>query len=668
MESKSSTIEQLTEAEKTCIQTVYRGFLKRINAKNSRPQQRQMIGESAKHFTQITRGFIQAPTGTGKSAAYLIPGLVLAAMRGKKLIVSTATAALQDQLSNIDMPNVLKACADAGIHGLSHVVAKGRERHMCVTKLHAVADQGGLFTDSEEVKQIELITNAWENNTWDGIRDSFPFQVPNLLWAKVNNMRETCTGRSCEYIDSCPYYLGVDAMESATVIIANHDYLLSTLLNNPKSKLSDYENNLYVFDEAHHLADKCLKAFSKTIPLGTDWLDKILPTMDLMGHGTGQMASVIARAKDCALALSEGSKAILGEKLHARFKFGEVPDAFMIEVNRYLASVYEIYTLFADAFTDYKERAGTTARNVFVRMRIGAVMGELFNIKVSLEAFVDTEYEKARWIAKKYDNLQLLCSPFDASYLARRYLWSKIKGCVLTSATLGNIESAARALGLSNLIDRMQLNSPLDYSNAHFVVPTFAPAGATSGHNALSEAFIKRDAFNGEARGVLVYFTSRSQMKKVYQSLSVESQAKTLMQGMLTPTQIVANHKMRIDAGEISVIFGLDSFAEGIDLPGQYLTRVIISKIPFPMPDEPILATHCEILARKGKSPFHALMLPLAIVKMAQICGRLVRREGDSGCVIVLDDRMLSKPYGKTLLKATPFTTISRQIEAIARV
>lgn len=182
--------------------------------------------------------------------------------------------------------------------------------------------------------------------------------------------------------------------------------------------------------------------------------------------------------------------------------------------------------------------------------------------------------------------------------------------------------------------------------------------GNDPAHTRRVKAYLGELINDKEHMGVLVYFTSRIMMTECYEALALPIRKTVLLQGALQTSAIISTHRKRIDMGQRSVIFGLDNFGEGIDLPGQYCTRVVITRLPFPHQDDPVTATHGEYLKEKGLDAFHLLTLPKAGLKFAQVCGRLMRRESDFGDVLVLDKRLVSKRYGKQLVSGTPFREI----------
>ena len=650
---------ELSSADKDAIARVFNAFKSGFSSYKNRRQQRVMIANVAQAFSNKRISMIEAPTGTGKSASYLIPGIALAKLQKKKLVVSTATASLQDQLARSDLPRIAQACFDAGLGHVDFALAKGRERHLCVTKFNLISTQGALFTEEDELHEVNLIRTAWESNGWNGVRDSLEQNISTKTWSKFNNTKETCTGRGCADVDDCPYYLGLDALAEADVIITNHDYLLACLLNNPQSVLSQCEDNFYVFDEAHHLAEKCISVFKTELNLSDDELDDVLSAVELTGHDVGRIATYINTNKQHLKELELSAQDYCSKTMLHRFPYGVAEQSFLDLLLRYQHSLQQVFNLFEVAFESYMERTGAnSALTFFARMRLNMAKSVLRIRLSSVDAFLNVDEDKARWICKRKDKLTLSSSPFDAARLARKHLWSQIKVCVLTSATFGELNAARMRLGLSNATQTSKLDTPLDHTNSRMIVPQLALSGSNSKHSSMVAAYIKRDAFSGRAQGVLVYFTSRQQMIQVYESLDADSKAMTLLQGAMPPTQIISLHKERINGGQQSVIFGLDSFAEGVDLPGNYCALVIITKLPFPSPDNPVLATHCEILEREGRNPFNLLMLPIAAIKFAQICGRLIRREGDLGDIEILDDRIITKRYANRMLTATAYQKI----------
>jgi ATP-dependent DNA helicase DinG len=656
----------LTENEKFLVGSVYGAFKAQFPDFKVRKQQKTMIGEVANVFAKGSIGLVEAPTGTGKSASYLLPGGVLAITREKKLIVSTATASLQDQLAKKDAPLIVAALKSAGLGDVRYAVAKGRERHLCISKLMALTEQGTLFDESDDKEGLLEVAKAWNGGLWDGIRDSLPNGVKPVIWAKVANKRDTCPGGTCPDAKECPYNRSLKDIDESKIIITNHDYLLACMVNNPNHALSKTGDNIYVFDEGHHLGKKCLSVFSRAINFEPEYFIQVINAMEMMGESTARIAMAIERCNSTNRTLADHAKKLIGNNSIYRFPYGTVPDEYLDSILRYHLAAQNTLEQLDTAITNYRERAGLGPMTQIVRLRVSTIRTELSAVVDSLDAFLSEDQEKARWIQKSSKKFELMCSPFDSSILARKFLWTRIKTAVLTSATFGDIKATVRSLGLPTSTRTLKLDSPLDYSNCQFVVPQLATQGTDAGHIEMTQCLINQSAYMSPDKGVLVYFTSRKHMNAVYSALSKPEQAMTLLQGDVTPSEMLKLHKERVDRGEKSVMFGLDSLSEGIDLPGQYCSIVLVSKLPFPSPDDPILATHCEVLLRRGHNPFNLIVLPETLIKLSQVVGRLNRREGDWGSVIVLDGRMVTKRYGSQLLKGTAFTAIERYTRPMA--
>lgn len=662
---------ELTTAEKEVIKKVYAEFKKIIGNEKSRRQQSTLIAHVSNTLSMSLKGIFEAPTGTGKTMAYLIPGIVLSILRKKVLIVSTATTSLQDQVANIDVPILAKALAAAGINDkFSFAVAKGRERYLCVTKLKSFTEQNELFgAENEQPYKSELfeIEKLWAKSKWDGIKDSI--EVRPIVWNLVKNTVSSCLNKECPDFEECPYFSNNKTIEAANLIIANHDYILSSFVHNQNSKVCNGDSNYYVFDEAHHLPDKCIKTFKRDIDLQNNMAEAIFDLYKLMNLGDSSVRATL-RSIDANFQqlLFKSKNLIKGDRQYI-FEMGQSEAS----INEILSDIQNSYNILSEKIAnslkqikETKETKEILQKQLISKVELSGktVQSLIDNSVKAIEFYLDQDIEKARWISESEQGLvKINCSPFDAGLLAKIHLWSKIKSVVFTSATLttlGNFESFKRNLGLSLEDKTLLLDSPLDYTQTELIVPANCVQGNSKNHSVDSIPLIKKLIFEcDETLGILVYFTSKTQMQMTYDSFSRKEKKAILIQDGSSPTAIVEEHKKKIDQKQKSIIFGLDSVSEGLDLPGEYCTRVIIAKIPFPQFNDPVLSTHAKILERDGKSPFSILFLPMASRKMAQVAGRLVRREGDYGHIFILDRRMTDLQYGKQLLKSTPFKNIS---------
>lgn len=627
-----------------------------------RTQQQQMMTAALRLFMGEKVGLVEAPTGTGKSLGYLIPGLVAAQLDKRTLVVSTATASLQDQLAK-DIPMLSQAFVACGGQPIRMAVAKGRERHVCPLRLDDATSTSDMFNGQEDA-DLDTAARMFEAKQWNGLRDTAPVRFSSDQWRRINNTSATCTGKRCHLYEDCPYYLTQEAIRNSDVVITNHDYLLSCLAHIPSSPLAQ-EGTIYVFDEAHHLGTKLLGAFARRLDLGLFPAELLTSVLSICAEHrrSVEIAAELVQEKwrDAQRLLED----ILGLKHLHRFPLGRLP----AEVTEVLGSLLKAITVLYGHLEKAKEslrtmKSAAPKSKVTVielgDMKLSQLMGEIDQYRMCLSD-VCSEGELARWIAKGAGPV-ISCSPFDASSVARRYLWPVAKTALLTSATitaLGSFSQTLRELGLPGDTPSIKLTSPFDYTKARIVVPRLVPDGTDRTHGRLVRAFVAEKGVRArEHAGVLVYFTSKRLMQECYDYLTPEEKELVLLQGEWQPSALIAEHRRRVDEGRRSVVFGMDSIGEGVDLPGRYCTLVLISRLPFPSPDDPVVATHAEHLAAKGLDSFQLLTLPKAGLKFAQVCGRLMRREGDSGDVVVLDRRIVSKRYGSRMLKGTEFKSI----------
>lgn len=634
-----------------------------------RPQQQQMIRRASSLFLRDRVGLIEAPTGTGKSAGYLIPGIITAALQNRILIVSTATASLQDQLVARDIPTVLRAIESVehngtSIKGVSVVTLKGRERYACPVNLENVAGEtADLFqNDDPDRSVIRSLRDSFFDSTWDGTRDTLPDPVSQIVWKKITNSTHSCTGRSCPSVEECPYYSAQTKAKSAQVIVVNHDYLLTSFARLPNSLLAD-ERAIYVVDEGHHFGDKILGAFAHTLPFG-DFLSASDMTLavSLSGANVTKLEFQLEGLKGLWVACERASANLLGGATQHRFQMGDVPIQFtelLLNLKKELEGAQQLVQASRD--TMRKHVPASVLRQVN-DASLGQIIGKLGEAVACLSDFCSGD-PMARWLSNGRRGIEICCSPFDPSSKAKQFVWPKMKTALLTSATIascGVFEPVLRSLGLPTDTPTLKLGSPFNTERAKVYVPKLALDGNDKAHSRRVIAYLQTIVAKWEQHlGILVYFTNRALMHECFTALPEEIKCTVLMQGNWSPSGLLTEHRSRVDRGQRSIIFGLDTVAEGIDLPGSYCTCVVVTRLPFPSTEDPILATHSEHLRSKGLDPFSLLALPLAGRKFAQVCGRLMRRETDHGEILVLDRRIASKRYGRRLMAGTTYTVLS---------
>lgn len=631
----------------------------------------------------------EAPTGTGKTASGLLAGLVMAKSRAKHLIYSSSTIALQEQLARKDIPLFQKIMP----FEFTFAVAKGRSRYVCAAKLADAAGEGvqgridtgeesvgnGEASGSEDLKALVEMAQRFGNGEWSGDKDDLTFGVSNELWEKVTTDRQGCSGNKCPQFATCAFYAARQRVKEADVIVANHDLVFSALEMPAGSVLPDPAESMIIFDEAHSLGHKGVEHFAEKHALraAQEWVRQIADAVRDVVYGLRLDASFHKEAeqesRQLAAYLEDLYQAILStkafeEKSARRFKDGVMP-AWGTEIGtNILKSARALASATADvrkAMLEAAEREPELVRKLM--SGLGFYLGKLENLVNTWELMLREDMEgaapTARWV-EKYESAAeandfLVCaSPITAALRLRRLLWDRVGAVVLTSATLTSCCSFHLFLEQTGL-DRyrkarlLQLPSPFDYANrAVLSIPRMK--ADPKNHAAHTKEIVQRLPSLLTTRGTLVLFASGKQMREVHATLPAEITRRVMMQGTLPKMEIIARHRSVIDAGGASVIFGLQSFAEGVDLPNEYCTHVIIAKLPFSVPDSPLQEARCEWVEKQGRSPFVELAVPEVGVRLSQGVGRLLRTSEDYGTVTVLDRRLAGSSWGRMLIRGLP--------------
>jgi len=699
----------LTDEIKQQIQQGYRDVLagKDIRARYG---QRLMIAEIAKYMSDITENdgqrtspasacVVEAGTGTGKTLAYLIAAIPVAKALGKTLVISTATVALQDQIVLKDLPDLRKHSK----MDFNWTLAKGRGRYLCMSRLEArLHDEGNGDSDtmplflldgpkSEEPGTrafFEEMLASYGSREWDGDRDHWPEQIPDDVWRQVTTDHRQCTNRHCSYFDSCAFFDARKDLDDADIVVANHDLVLADLALGGGAILPEPENALYIFDEAHHLPDKALNHFAASVPLNStrQWLKQLsqalvkmqpfLPggsqaakTLDRIGSASREVDLVLARVFEEA---EQNTGWEFNEERRTaqwRYPEGALPEAMAelsAETRIATANLVRQLGVLADelqgAFDERKDHEVDRETAEAWYPVIGSFHSRAEDQLRLWAAWCEEggSPPPARWaVRQRWDHAEditLYSSPVLADNLLYSRLWSRAYGAVLTSATLtalGRFDRINSRAGLPQDSRFMVVPSSFRYADMATVeVPAMSAMPTDDG---FADELIRRlpDLWAGE-KATLVLFTSRRQMIQVRDALAPEYPELIITQDDMAKGEVLRRHCSRVDEGRPSVLFGVASFAEGIDLPGKYLHHVVITRLPFSVPDDPIEASLAEWVTQRGGNPFMEITVPDASIKLVQAVGRLLRTEQDTGRVTILDRRIIARRYGQLLLDALP--------------
>lgn len=699
----------LTDELKKTIQDAYRQFLD-VKQLKARYGQRLMIAHIARTLGGIKRNqehqrgggdhlcVVEAGTGTGKTLAYALAAVPIAKACDKTLVISTATVALQEQIIYRDLPDVL---INSGLH-FSISLSKGRRRYICLSKLDQLLsgadakvlplyiDEHMAAPDAESLSLYTDFAQQMATGQWAGDRDDWKTVIADDKWARVTTDHAQCTGRRCSHVKQCSFFKARESLTQADVIVANHDLVLADLALGGGAILPPPEECIYVFDEAHHLPDKVINHFSASFRLAATerWMEQIeralsamiaLPAMD--NSIRGELESLLSQM----IAVRRGLlplRPVLEELLETaqerqgvkslRFADGIVPAALGDHAKSLLAGFSEVIKqaeTIVDSLQegmDNNELSGNREANEQWLATVSMARFRAESAAALWRSYAsDASKEKppnARWLAlvetgQGLFDVELNASPILAANALRSALWSRCYGAVLTSATLtalGSFDRFSMRAGLNTDASFEVVPSPFHHAEAaELYIPAMdCDAGNAEAHTAAIIEMLP-NLLDADA-GSLVLFSSRKQLRAVREGLPKAWLERILAQDDLPKHEILTRHRQCLDEGKGSVIFGLASFAEGVDLPGKYCTHVVIAKIPFAVPEDPVEEALAEWISRNKGNPFMDITVPDAAVRLIQASGRLLRNEADTGRITILDRRMVSRHYGRKMLASMP--------------
>jgi len=677
---------------KTQIRTIYKNIAAALPNFRSRREQNYIVAEISKtlagdYDTNRRIIVIEAGTGIGKSLAYILGSIPLALANKKKVCIATATVALQEQLLHKDLPFFLQHSGIDFTFGL----VKGRQRYVCLSKLAMLigddnTTQMAMWQTKPDNSQVKLLTSLlkqYHAGKWNGERDTLTEQLPDHLWQQIACDKHSCHRQLASH-RHCPFHKARDDIDSWDVLIANHSLLFADLELGGGVILPDPEDLYYIIDEAHHLP-KVARDFSSaqaTLRGAIDWLEKIdktcgklqsqiksnhiiAPVITMQDHITDLCGQLLQVVQFC----DNQPQRFDNPENRLRFEHGKLPPGLLTQAqnlasitNSALKQFNKIQVLLSEAIKD-----GDIPKHQAEQMlsETGFMLQRLENLQKLWKMMAKEDSPKgapmARWIeliTGKQSDYLFNASPIEVGYMLEKLLWDKAAGVVLCSATLralNKFDHFTHQVGLSlNDGSRyLALDSPFDYKqNGTLFLPKMKTEPNDDKYtDELAEQILT--LIEGEM-ATLVLFASYWQMEKVAQLLQSKLKSDLLMQGTSSRQEILATHKRKCDHNEPSIIFGTGSFSEGLDLPGDYLTNLIITKLPFAVPTSPVEQAHAEYIQMKGGNPFMQLTIPDASRKLIQSCGRLLRKEQDYGRITILDRRLVTKRYGPSLLDALP--------------
>jgi len=663
-----------------------------------RPTQRDMAAYVADAYNDGGVVLLEAGTGVGKSFAYLVPALAWARANGERTVVSTNTINLQEQLVGKDLP-LLRKALETDDYTPTFALLKGWRNYLCLARLDgAMSGQRTLFEPDKHDELLRLV--EWAAHTADGTLSDLPVAPSAEIWDEVSAEPDLCTRLKCPHFDRCFLFRARRRAAEADVVVVNHHLLAADLSVREASDnweeaavLPPYRR--LVLDEAHHLEDVAaqhlgLQVASRGVQRLLGRFERrgkgLVPTLayELMAEGgeAGQAGLALLRERVLpALSHARQATEALFLRLHGRLEqvpgtqlrldeqFAADPvwaDGLRRELDAGLDALRTLADLL-DSIADRLAEGAETERSRQLLQELRGVMRRLASIGDGLNRTLRPAAggpPTVRWMERtgqRGQTVALSAVPLDLAPLLRELLWQRLDTVVLTSATLaagGEFEFLESRLGLdgeaSPVSVREILASPFDYpSQCLFGVPTDLPTPRDDepGHDAALAQIVTDLAFASDG-GMFVLFTSHSALRRAAASLrsTLASRWPILVQGEAARDLLLRRFR---EAGN-AILLGTDSFWEGVDVPGRALRALVLNKLPFKVPSEPLTAARLERLAEQGSDGFTGYLLPHAALKLKQGFGRLIRSRQDVGVVLLLDNRVVTKRYGPLVLSGLP--------------
>jgi len=606
---------------------------------------------------------VEAGTGTGKTYAYLVPAMLW----GGKVIVSTGTKHLQDQLFQRDIPTVRDALAVP----VSVAMLKGRANYLCHYYLQRTADNGRLPSRQETSYLQDIIRFAKITRTGDKAELA---SVPETaaVWSMVTSTRENCLGQECPHYKDCFVMQARREAQQADIVVVNHHLFFADIMlrDTGMAELLPTANTI-VFDEAHQLPETATLFFGETLSTA-QFLELARDSVaEGLGHAREAVdwvklgAKLERAARDVRLAFKEDS---------VRLSIGQLPDDHPLFPA--LETLETELTALADALASQAERAESIGA---CQRRARELQGILAGwttppTEAERDAAADGKAaatdpnEKVRWIEVFAHTVQLHETPLSVAPIFARQRAGVPRAWIFTSATLsvrGDFTHYAAQMGL-NARRSMTLPSPFDYpSQGLLYVPRNLPQPSSPMFtDAVFDAALP--AIEASGGGVFMLCTTLRAVDRIAAKLRDTIEARgwnypLLVQGDASRTELLDRFRSYGNA----ILVGSQSFWEGVDVRGDALSLVVIDKLPFAPPDDPVLAARLDALTKKGLSPFAVHQLPQAVITLKQGAGRLIRAETDRGVLMICDTRLVDKPYGRRIWQSLPPFKRTREIDVV---
>lgn len=651
-----------------------------------RPSQIELIKKITDSFNDEKIGIFEAGTGVGKSFAYLIPSFLWALKNNEKVVVSTGTINLQQQLCEKDIPFVEKILNQK----IKYVLMKGRQNYVCLRRLNDASGVLDLFED--ESKEIAAI-KEWAETSSTGSRSELAVIPPENIWSKVNSDSDVCMGMRCPFHSECFVMKVRREAAGANLIVVNHHLLFADI----ESRLSGagYDDAVVlppyrhiIFDEAHGIENAATSFFSESFTRFS--LNRILNQLYRRRKNTfsgflctvallsseeqriDEAASILEKIKTAILNAEIAAKDLLGTEFSLRFCERTARSSGPLFVA--LGELARSLSSFAELTRTIMENVAPEDKDIPAFWEAKSQLRRLDDNVILISSFSKwmEKTDCVFWIQKKRlsssiqkdssesEYIVFTQTPLEISKTMNAGVFEKMKTVICTSATLKTGRDFyywMRRTGVT-LCDEEKVSlgefpSPFPYkSNMIFAVPKDAPFPDSPDFQQFTHFALSNLIRAAEGR-TLVLFTSYESLKNAYSAVSAllrDSSFKIMKQGDDDSSRLLDAFKKETE----SVLFATDSFWQGVDIPGESLSQVIIVKLPFSVPNDPVFMARSEAIEKRGGSSFRELSVPEAVIKFRQGIGRLIRRSDDRGAVVILDRRIAEKSYGSIFMANVP--------------
>lgn len=641
-----------------------------------RDAQIELLKKICQSFNEDKIGVFEAGTGVGKSFAYLIPAIIWAKQNKERIVISTGTINLQQQIFEKDIPFAQKITGTK----IKSLLVKGRQNYVCLRRFNETLNEIDLFTEEQE--ELDSL-QEWLKVTKSGDKSDLSFLPSESLWQKINSETDGCRGQHCPYKDKCFVMKVKKEAASAQLLVVNHHLLFADI----EMRLANgYENQAVlppykklIFDEAHGIENSatsffsdCFNRFSLQKQLRLIYRSRkgnkaglifALETLSTEESCIGDLVNQIGLLESHLTELEDVTEKLMNKNLSLRihdnpkYDYSEVFDSFNL-ISADLLVINRLIGNLLNGISDEDKKVDSVWEATTVLHRLESFAAFCVNF-----IHWDEHPDKVFWIDKgKYINYYQ--TPLDMSSLLHKGVFEPFSTVVCTSATLGiasNFSFWMRKNGVlfedSKRILQGFFDSPFPYNkNVMLAIPADGKGADEFNFQSYVEDVLPRLIRSSEGRA-LVLFTSYESLKSAYDACFsglLRSGINLYKQGDDDRFRLLEKFKKDTH----SVLFGTYSFWEGVDVPGDALSHVIIVKLPFGVPSDPVFAARSEAITQRGGSSFMELSVPEAVIKFRQGFGRLMRKSTDKGVVTILDKRLVTKRYGSIFINSIPHTKV----------